>query len=122
MRTRRSRVIAAIGILLALASCTTASPPPDRYAIIQTAVVGSQSAAQAFGLVYQTQKISDPVAWGKRYDLAVLAYQGSQLVILTAINEASISTSGSGACSMPASWQTLRDQASVKFETLAGPR
>jgi len=119
MNKRRQHAFVVAAIVLSLTACTTTSPPVyDRYAITQTAVIATQSAAQAFGLVYQTQKAHDPAGWVKRYDLALVSYQGSQLLLLTAISEATLTESKVAL----ASWDALRERISMPFETLAGPR
>jgi transposase len=80
--------VAGLLLLLAVAAACASSPEVRTYQSISTCNVAAQSAARAFGILYQTHKAENPALWGDRYDKAEAAYQSYQKVALAAVDAA----------------------------------
>lgn len=101
MNRRYSVVPLALFILL-LAACAS-TPQGKAYQSIAACNAAEQTAMRSFGVLYQANKVVDPVLWGARYDQAQAAHAsyekirdaavdaakagGETKVVLAAINE-----------------------------------
>lgn len=103
---RRYRIapLALVVVLLAVSAGCASTPQGKAYQTISACNASEQTAMRAFGVLYQTNKATDPVLWGDRYDKAQAAHAsyekirdsavdvaqagGNPQVVLAAVNEA----------------------------------
>jgi transposase len=87
-RFSRSGRVAGLFILLAVVAACASSPEVRTYQSISTCNATAQSAARAFGILYQTHKAENPALWADRYDKAAAAYASYQKIALAAVDAA----------------------------------
>lgn len=83
----RAKASVAVLVLL-LVACASSTPEVKQYQAIATCNATAQSAARAFGVLYQTHKAENPALWGDRYDKANAAYDAYQKIALAAVDAA----------------------------------
>lgn len=85
MNRKRNLIPVVLVIVAFLAACAS-TRAGKAYQSISACNATEQTAMRAFGVLYQTNKATDPVLWGDRYDKAQAAHAAYEKIRDAAVN------------------------------------